>query len=87
MRVTIASRVGKEFRKIPKFDQITIAQKIRSFTTERVSGEEKVSGFSRAYRVRVGSYRIVYQKYADGIDIVLISHRKDVYRLLKELLR
>lgn len=87
MRITLAPRAEKDLRKLPKFDQIAVAQKIRSLPQPRISGEEKLTGFPNVYRVRVGNYRIVYRKTAGAIDVALIRHRREVYRLLKELLR
>lgn len=85
MKITIAPRAEKQFRKLSKFDQIAVAQKIRALTQTTISGEEKLSGHSHVYRVRVGNYRIVYRK-TNSIYIVLIGHRKDIYRALQDLL-
>lgn len=86
MTITISPRAEKQLRKISKFDQIAIAQKIRSLKDTSISGEEKLSGFAAVYRVRVGSYRIVYRKLKDSCYIILIGHRRDIYRALKDLL-
>ncbi len=85
MKITIAFRAEKQLRKLPKFDQIAIAQKIRALPQTNISGEEKLSGYPHIYRVRVGNYRIVYRK-TDSIFIILIGHRKDIYRALQDLL-
>lgn len=84
MKIILSPRSEKQLRKLPKFDQIAVAQKIRSLTGLPVSGEEKLSGYPKIYRVRVGNYRIVYRKM-DDIYIVLIGHRRDIYRALKDL--
>lgn len=86
MKITILPRAEKELRKLPKFDQIAIAQKIRALPDPKIAGEEKLSGFSHVYRARVGNYRIVYKKTSESIVIVLIRHRRDVYRMLKDIL-
>ncbi len=86
MKITILPRAEKELRKLPKFDQIAVATKIRTLPNASISGEEKLSGYPHIYRVRVGNYRIVYKKTSEAITIVLIRHRRDVYRMLKELL-
>lgn len=86
MRITILPRAEKELRKLPKFDQIAVASKIRALSDPSVFGEEKLAGYPRVYRVRVGNYRIVYKRSSESIVIILIRHRRDVYRLLKELL-
>lgn len=87
MKITLSPRAEKELRKIPKFDQIAIAQKIRSLPHPNISGEEKLGGFSSVYRVRVGNYRIVYRKMSQSVYIILIGHRRDIYRALRELLK
>lgn len=87
MRITILPRAEKELRKLPKLDQIAIAQKIRSLPRSSIAGEEKLAGYAHVYRVRIGNYRMIYKKTGEEFFIVLIRHRKDVYRMLKELLR
>lgn len=86
MKVILSLRAEKDIRKLPKFDQIAIAQKIRSLCRSYVTGEEKLSGYRDVYRTRVGMYRIVYYKIKETITIILIHHRRDVYLLLKKLL-
>lgn len=86
MRITILPRAEKELRKFPKFDQIAVATKIRALSNTLIFGEEKLSGFASVYRVRVGNYRIVYKKTSESIAIVLIRHRRDVYRALRDML-
>ncbi|MFZ5845517.1 MAG: type II toxin-antitoxin system RelE family toxin [Patescibacteria group bacterium] len=86
MKIVISPRAEKELKKLPKFDQLAIAQKIRSLPGPRVTNEEKLAGYKDIFRVRVGDYRIVYKKTSATAYIILIRHRREVYRLLKELL-
>lgn len=87
MKVILSPRAEKQLRKLSKIDQIAVAKKIRSIRDEReISKEEKIKGFQNIFRVRVGDYRIVYKKTRNEIYIVVIRHRKDVYRRLKRLL-
>jgi len=86
MKITILPRAEKELRKLPKFDQIAVVQKIRALLNPSIAGEEKLSGYTHIYRVRVGNYRIVFKKTHQGLFVVLIRHRRDVYRMVKELL-
>lgn len=85
MSILISPRAEKQLRKLPKFDQVAIAQKIRSFVETNVPAEEKLSGYKDIFRVRVGNYRIVYRKNRPSVYIILIAHRRDVYRMLKML--
>ena len=87
MKITILPRAEKELRRLPKFDQIAIAQKIRLLPSPSLTGEEKLSGYARVFRVRVGNYRIVYKKINEEIVIILIGNRKDIYRMLASILR
>lgn len=85
MKVSILPRAEKELSKLPKFDQIAVATKIRTLAQAQIPSEEKLSGYAHIYRVRVGNYRIVYKKTSDSVTIILIRHRKDVYRVLTSL--
>lgn len=86
MNIRISPRAEKELKKLPKLDQIAVAQKIRNFSIPSIFGEERLAGYSYIFRVRVGNYRIVYRRTRDEIYIVLIRHRKDVYKKLTDLL-
>jgi len=65
-----------------KKDRQRIVLRIRSLgDNPRPFGCEKLSGLER-YRVREGSYRIVYSIDDKNllVDVVKVGHRKDVYR-------
>ena len=87
MKIIVSSRAKKELKKITKIDQIAIAGKISSLVENSIINEVKLSGFKDIFRVRVGNYRIVYKKTSQEIHIVLIHHRKDVYRIVNQLLK
>ena len=86
MKIILLSAAEKQLRKLPKIDQLVIAQKIRSIKSPSDFQSEKLAGFNNIYRIRVGNYRIVYKAIKIAIYIILIQHRKDVYKMLKDLL-
>lgn len=87
MKLTILGRAAKQLKKLPKFKQLIVSHKIRSLATgEAVINVEALSGYKNVYRVRVGDYRIVYKKTVDEVCVMVIGHRKDVYKLLAQLL-
>ncbi|TSC87916.1 MAG: RelE/StbE family addiction module toxin [Microgenomates group bacterium Gr01-1014_16] len=87
MKLTILGSAKKQLKGLPKFKQLIISQKIRSLAIgEMVSNVEVLSGYKNAYRVRVGDYRIVYRKTIDEVCVLVIGHRKEVYKLLERLL-
>lgn len=88
MKITLSPLAEKRFKKLPKIDQIAIAQKIRSLNGEKnLLIAEKLQGYKDIYRVRVGNYRIVYRKLPDLFYIILIGHRKDIYEVLQRMLK
>jgi len=87
MKIIVSSRAKKELRKIPKIDQIAVTRKIGSLIENSIINEVKLSGFKDIFRARIGNYRIVYRKTSQEIHIVLIHHRKDVYRIVNQLLK
>ena len=48
----------------------------------RPAGVRKLSGSVQGWRIRVGSYRIVYQIDDDAqtVTIVRVKHRREIYR-------
>lgn len=85
MKLTITAHAQKQIKKLPKVYQIIIAKKIRKLQLDLDFGSEKLSGYKNFYKNRVGVYRIVFVKYTNEIEVVLIGHRKEVYLLLKKL--
>ncbi len=74
--------VAKDLKAIPRQSVLRILDKIESLREDpRPVGSEKLSGMER-YRIRQGSYRIIYSIFDDEIvvEIVKVGHRKDVYR-------
>lgn len=74
--------VAKDLKAIPRQSVLRILDKIEALREDpRPFGCEKLSGLER-YRIRQGSYRIIYSIFDDQIvvEIVKVGHRKDVYR-------
>ena len=82
-RIFIKPSALKEIEGIDrKADRQRVVRRIRGLATDpRPPGCEKLSGRSK-YRVRQGSYRVIYSIEDDllVIYVVKVGHRKDVYR-------
>lgn len=82
--VRIAPRAERDFGRLPREIQRRVLTHLESLATQpRPSGAVKLADQENRYRVRVGDYRIVYS-IDDGAQCVLIlviGHRRDVYRL------
>jgi len=88
MRIILSPRAEKELKKMSKLNQIAVVKKIRLMRNDSSwETRGKLRGYKNIYRVRVGDNRIVYKRTKEEIYIVLIANRKDIYRLLKRLLR
>lgn len=87
MKIVVSPRAEKQLRKLSKFDQIAVANKIRNIENNpTIIGEEKLKGFKDINRVRIGDYRLVYKRSNNQLYIVLIGHRRDIYQLLRQLM-
>ena len=74
--------VWKDLRKISKGDLTRILSRIENLGDDpRPMGYEKLTGLE-LYRVRQGTYRIVYsiQENELTVWVIKVGHRKDVYR-------
>jgi mRNA interferase RelE/StbE len=88
MKVTLSARAEKQLRRLAKLDQIAVAKKIRGINQgQHGFRTEKLKGYSDIFRIRVGDYRIVYKKKKRELCIVLIGHRRDIYGLVRRLIK
>jgi len=83
-RVLIKTSAAKELEAVgAKADRQRIIAKIQALQVNpRLQGSEKLAGYVDRYRVRQGSYRIVYlvDDQRQEVTIFKVGHRKDVYR-------
>ena len=82
-KLLIKPSAAKEIESAPKKDRLRIIKRIPELSSDpRPPGCEKLSGHDDKYRVRQGTYRIVYTISDAGlvICIVKVGHRKEVYR-------
>lgn len=79
--VTFKQSVTKDLRAIPNVDVRRILDRIDTLATNpRGEGCVKLSGQER-YRVRQGTYRIVYEIHDDRLVVIVVKvgHRSSVY--------
>jgi mRNA interferase RelE/StbE len=83
-RLVIKQSAAKEIESVgQKRDRRRIVERIQSLSENpRPFGCEKLSGYQDRYRVRMGSYRIVYAIRDEELTVyvVKVGHRKDVYK-------
>ncbi len=83
-QVVWRAKASKQFLKLSRVDRNAIIEKI-DFLAAGASNLDikKMKGYD-FYRLRVGSYRIIYQLIDAElcIVIVMVGHRKEVYKNL-----
>ena len=75
--------VAKDLRGIPKADVRRILGRIEALRDDpRAPGCEKLAGNEELYRVRQGTYRIVYAIHDERVvvEVIRVGHRGEVYR-------
>ena len=59
---------------------ITNLEKAKSFSD--IPNLKKLAGFREYYRVRIGDYRLGFEKLSNTtIRLIIIANRKDIYKL------
>lgn len=76
--------VARDLKNLDKTEAKRIIDKLeRELKKDPDSGEQLKGKFSSLSRLRVGDYRVIYTRTKDGVLVLLVSHRKDVYQKLE----
>ncbi|MEW6155470.1 MAG: type II toxin-antitoxin system RelE/ParE family toxin [Actinomycetota bacterium] len=81
-RVEIARRAVKALTGLPRKEQQRVRAAIDLLAADpRPPGCVALTGEDRAYRVRVGNYRVVYEVFDEHlvVQVVRVGHRRGVY--------
>ncbi|MDP2630801.1 MAG: type II toxin-antitoxin system RelE/ParE family toxin [Candidatus Uhrbacteria bacterium] len=73
----------KLLKKLPKDVQIRMIKKLDFFCSQDDPidfAESLVRSELGSYRFRIGDYRVIFDLEDDGIIILLVGHRRDIYR-------
>ena len=64
----------------PKIEKLIIDLE-NAQTIKEVKNIKKLSGFKTYYRIRLGVYRIGFEKITDStLRLIIFAHRKDIYK-------
>ncbi|MFP4389221.1 MAG: type II toxin-antitoxin system RelE family toxin [Desulfococcaceae bacterium] len=81
MKISIRKSAIRDFKKIGKHDKEGIYAKILALKYfPKVQNVKKLTNFEPAYRLRVGSYRVLFDITEDSIEIGRVLHRKESYK-------
>ena len=85
-RIEVSATAEKQIRKLRREDQVRVLRAIQLLATDPAPpGSRKVRGYESVFRIRVGTYRILYRVEGRRLLIIIlkIGHRRDVYRSLR----
>ena len=81
-RVIIPKPVQKQLNNLPQKIRLRLIAAIRLLEDNpRPDGVKKLRGYDNTYRIRVGSYRVIYEIEDRKMIVLILSsiHRKDAY--------
>lgn len=74
---------AKDLRQLPREVVTRILKAVEGLITNPFpAGVRKLSGAEHTYRIREGSYRIIYSVHSSRliVEVIRVGHRRDVYR-------
>lgn len=81
--IQVSSSAEKSLKKLPKGDLLKVTQMIQKLAIDPFpKGCRKLQGEEDVFRVRWGTYRVIYQVEGKKLIVLIlkIGHRKDIYR-------
>ena len=79
--VQYKASVARDMKRIDKTQARSLVEKLEKTLNEnRDVGEPLKGEFRGLFKYRIGDYRIIYSKTTDGVLVLRIAHRKEVYR-------
>ena len=81
--IYIEKAAERDLKKLPAADFERIIPHLKSLAEDaRPPGSRKISGTEHDWRIRVGTYRIIYElnEKEKVVSILRVRHRREVYR-------
>jgi mRNA interferase RelE/StbE len=78
-RIQFKPRAIKDLKALPKETVRRIVKKIEALQNNLEGDVKKLTNYSPEYRLRVGTYRVLFEVDDDEMIIYRILHRKDAY--------
>jgi mRNA interferase RelE/StbE len=81
--VLLEAAAERDLRRLPQAEFHRLVARIKALGEEpRPSGCRKITGSKNDWRIRVGTYRVVYEidEKAKAVKVMRVRHRREVYR-------
>jgi len=79
-RLDFSEEAREELRALPREQRHRIGQKLDALQTDLQGDVKKLAGQAGKYRLRVGTYRLLFTLEKDQIFVHSVKDRKDAYR-------
>lgn len=80
-KIAYKASVATDLRKLDKPSARRVLEKLEQVLGNNLHAGIPLTGeFRGLFKLRIGDYRIIYAKTENGVLILRIGHRKDVYR-------
>ncbi|MBS3933565.1 MAG: type II toxin-antitoxin system RelE/ParE family toxin [Truepera sp.] len=79
-RVVFKPRAIKDLERLPDKDQRRVLEAIERMRDNLTGDVKKLANLTPEYRLRVGSYRVLFEVEDNEVVIYRVQQRKDVYR-------
>lgn len=78
-KVELKPKAVKDLKGLPQADQRHMVQKLEVLATDLQGDVKKLTDFSPEYRLRVGTWRALFDVEGDKIVVYRILHRSRAY--------
>ena len=78
-QIEFKSRAIKDLRDLDADTKARIVSKIEGLGDNLAGDVKRLTNFTPEYRLRVGTYRVLFEIEADRVIIYRIKHRRDAY--------
>ena len=78
-RLEIKEEALKQLRGLAKEHRRNIGRRLDALQTDLAGNVKKLTGRTQEYRLRVGSFRVLFMLEADLINVYAVKDRKEAY--------
>ena len=78
-QIEFKPRALKDLRAIDKGEARRVIEKIKLMRDDLAGDVKRLTSFTPEYRLRVGTYRVLFEVEGEKVVIYRVRHRKDAY--------
>ncbi len=78
-RIEIKEEARKQLRELPKEYRRNIGLRLDALQTDLAGDVKKLAARTQEYRLRVGSFRVLFTLEGDHIVVYAVKNRKEAY--------